>query len=153
MTHDEYTESVDKGQYPTVTEVPLDPPFENQNGIIQNLILKHITSVAMIESHSGTVRANHFHKTDWHYAYVVSGLVVYLERDIGSKVIPSPMVFRPGQMFFTPPMREHAMLFPEATKIITLAKNVRSHESHEADLVRVVLIDPSDVASYIKSIL
>jgi hypothetical protein len=44
-------------------------------------------------------------------------------------------------MFFTPPLVEHAMFFPEPTTFITFAKNVRDHEHHEDDVVRVKLVE------------
>lgn len=137
MTHDEYTTAVDEGRFPKDSKVPLPEAFKNANGIIQNLLLKPCTSIAVIESERGAVRANHYHRTDWHYAYVVSGCVYYFEREIGSKLTGVPKIFRAGEMFFTPPMREHAMLFSQQSTILTFAKNVRSHEEHEADLVRV----------------
>jgi quercetin dioxygenase-like cupin family protein len=135
--HDAYTSAVDAGLWPFDPRVPLPESFKNNNGTIQNLLLKPIQSVALIESLPGAVRASHYHKTDWHYALVTSGRVIYYEREVGSTEIPEPFVFGPGDMFFTPPLREHAMVFPVYTTILTFARNVRSHEEHEADLVRV----------------
>jgi hypothetical protein len=34
-------------------------------------------------------------------------------------------------------MREHIMYFLQSSVMITMAKNIRSHTQHEADLVRV----------------
>jgi hypothetical protein len=95
------------------------------------------------------MRANHYHKTDWHYAYVVSGKILYFERPVGSKEIPEPRVFLAREMFFTPPMREHVMVFPMETIFITMARNVRSHENHEADLVRVEFITNDRLSDYL----
>jgi len=135
--HDEYVEKVNQGKYPEDCSVPLNEPFVNENGYIQNLILSPVTSVACIESFADTIRANHYHKTDWHYSYVISGKIVYYERPVGETEIPDPRIFGPNQMFFSPPMVEHVMYFPEDTVFVTLAKNVRSHESHESDVIRV----------------
>ncbi len=140
--HEIYTDNVDQGSWPNVTEVPLGSAFVDERGVIQNLLLKPMTSLALIRSARGSVRANHYHKTDWHYAYVLSGSILYFERDIGSSDVPDPVVFRPGQMFFTPPMKEHAMVFAEDTLFLTMAKNERSHDNHEADLERVLFISP-----------
>lgn len=126
--------------YPSSTLVPLNTPFEDNRGYIQNLLLSPITSVARITSKRGTVRANHYHLTDWHYAFVEAGEILYFERPIDSSTIPDPIKVRPGTMFFTPPNVEHAMLFIEDTVFFTFAKNIRSHESHESDLVRVEFI-------------
>jgi dTDP-4-dehydrorhamnose 3,5-epimerase-like enzyme len=151
MTNDEYTSAVDRGEWPSDPRVPLDDPFTNHNGTIQNLVLKNMTSVAALTSVKGAVRANHYHKTDWHYAYVVSGSVAYFERPIGSDFIPEPTVFRKGEMFFTPPMKEHTMVFlADDSVIITMARNVRSHDSHEADLERVTFITPELAKSIVE---
>lgn len=149
MDNDTYTDMVDKGEWPKNCSVPLDDPFVNHNGVIQNLLLKPLTSVAIITSVAGSMRANHYHKTDWHYAYVVSGKILYFERPVDSKEIPKPHIFEPGEMFFTPPMVEHVMVFPEETIFVTMARNVRSHESHEADLVRVNFISTARLEDYV----
>jgi hypothetical protein len=135
---DAYWDQVEAMNWPSDRRVPLPEPFENAAGTIQNLCLRSVTSVASITSHSKSKRANHYHKTDWHFTFVVSGSVVYLERTVGSTGSPELIeTFKAGTMFFTPPMIEHCMLFPSDTVIITLAKNVRDHETHESDLVRV----------------
>lgn len=149
MTNEEYTKAVDTGTWPTSAEVPIPAPFADERGTITNLLLTPITSVAEIQSCRGSVRANHWHKTDWHYAYVVFGCVAYFERAVGSPEIPEPTFYRSGQMFHTPPSREHAMLFTEDSAIMTFAKNVRSHDNHEADVVRVDFITPDVAAKYL----
>ena len=149
MDNDTYTDMVDGGQWPEDCAVPLDAPFVNANGVIQNLVLKPMTSVAAITSEPGSMRANHYHKTDWHYTYVVEGRVLYFERPVDSEEIPKPRVFNTGKMFFTPPMKEHTMVFPVKTVIVTMARNVRSHESHEADLVRVEFISNEELKRHV----
>jgi quercetin dioxygenase-like cupin family protein len=142
MNNAEYTAAVDRGDWPSFPTVPLDAPFVNANGSIQNLVLKPMQSVTALTSVKGAVRANHYHKTDWHYTYVSHGTVLYLCRPIGSKDIPAPIVYKAGSLFFTPPLLEHAMVFAEDSVIITMAKNVRSHDEHESDLVRVEFVTP-----------
>jgi dTDP-4-dehydrorhamnose 3,5-epimerase-like enzyme len=144
MTNREYTAAVERGQFPEDIVVPIPPPFENDAGQIFNLLLEKITSVAIIESVADSIRSNHYHKTDWHYMYVLSGVMCYYWRPVGSKDPIKMNVFKKGQMMFTPPMVIHATYFPEPTTIITFAKNVRDHETHEADLVRSYLIRKDD---------
>ncbi len=146
---EQYTRAVEEQRWPPQPGVPLDHSFADKRGEIRNLLLTPITSVAEITSVRGSVRANHYHKTDWHYAYVVSGKVLYFERGLGDEDVPEPTAFYPGEMFFTPPMVEHAMLFAEDSKIITFARNVRSHDNHEADLVRVEVVTPAVVDKYL----
>lgn len=148
--HERYTTNVDKGRYPQDVQVPLPAPFANAAGEIQNLLLKPVQSVARIESVKGAVRANHWHRTDFHYAFVESGKVLYFERDVGCTTIPEPITFGPGEMFFTPPAREHAMLFAKDSVIFTFARRVRNHEEHEADVVRVAFITPEIAAEWVR---
>jgi dTDP-4-dehydrorhamnose 3,5-epimerase-like enzyme len=150
--HLRYVERVLAHDYPNDPIVPLDQPFVDARGVIQNLVLGSFTSSAIISSKPRAVRANHWHRTDWHFSYVVSGEVWYYERAITAAdtladrdgalkkwVVPA------GQMFFTPPRMAHAMAFPVDTAFITFAKNVREHDTHEEDVVRVPLIDPEAV--------
>jgi uncharacterized RmlC-like cupin family protein len=147
LTNRAFSALVEAGTYPEQISVPLDEPFVNKNGRIQNLLLERFTSAAIITSVPGAVRANHYHKTDWHYSYVISGSIRYFWRSVGSEGSPLEELFGTGAMFFTPPLVEHAMFFPEQTAFITFAKNIRDHEHHEADVVRVELVqahaDPS----------
>jgi oxalate decarboxylase/phosphoglucose isomerase-like protein (cupin superfamily) len=135
-----YTEAVAAGHVTEGGAVPLDDRFVNENGEILNVLFGKFQSVARLGSKRGAVRANHWHRTDDHYALVEYGRVLYFERAVGATEVPEPAAFGPGQMFYTPPGREHAMLFTEDTVIYTFAKNVRTHDEHEADLVRVPFV-------------
>ncbi|MEV5494448.1 hypothetical protein AB0M50_03505 [Nonomuraea fuscirosea] len=137
FTHAEYTRLVDEEKYPDTPLVPLDEPFVNSSGRILNVLLKRFTSAAWIESNAGSLRANHYHKTDWHYSFVASGTVVYGWRPSGSTALPEVSEFHAGQLFFTPPLVEHVMYFPVPTTFMTFARNLRDHVSHESDVVRV----------------
>src|SRR5262245_15003734 len=99
LSNREFSSLVASGLYPDQVEVPLDAPFLNENGKIQNLLLERFTSAALIHSVAGSVRANHFHKTDWHYSYVVSGMVWYYWRPAGSRQQPQQARFGAGTMF------------------------------------------------------
>tara|TARA_X000000950_G_scaffold155439_1_gene190563 strand:+ start:1568 stop:2044 length:477 start_codon:yes stop_codon:yes gene_type:complete len=141
MNSEEYSKLVEAGEYPNEPEVVIEHSFVNINGEIKNLLLQKFTSVAIITSKAGSIRANHYHKTDWHYAYVLQGKIDYFWKKIGEKEKTHSETFSKNQMFFTPPLVEHAMFFPVETIFITFAKNRRDHDNHESDLVRVQLID------------
>ena len=132
----------DPKTWPKDPLVPLEAPFEDARGGIQPLLERMMRSAMLIESKKGTVRANHFHKTDWHYCYMVSGEMEYYERPAGGAGKPRLIVARKGQMVFTPPMVEHAMRFTEDTTWVTLSRNPRDQSAYEADVVRVRLIAP-----------
>ncbi len=141
MKSEVYTKLVESREYPNDPEVIIDHSFKNENGEIINLLLQTFTSVALIHSNPGSVRANHYHKTDWHYAYIIEGEINYFWRKKNEKKKLESKIFKKNEMFFTPPLVEHAMFFPIKTSFITFAKNKRDHISHEGDLVRVKLID------------
>src|SRR3990170_2845635 len=127
----------ERGSWPKDVIVPVEKPFVDARGVIQNLVEADMRMAVVITSKKGAVRANHYHKTDWHYCYVLSGSIEYFHRPVGSQAAPERMLIRTGQLFFTPPMVEHAMRFPEDTVFLTLSRNDRHHEAYEADLVRV----------------
>lgn len=97
-------------------------------------------SALIIYSKKGTVRGNHYHRTDWHYCYVLSGTMEYYYRPTGSKEPPGCIITKAEQMVFTPPMVDHAMKCPEDTMFLTLSRNARDQETYEADLVRIEMI-------------
>ena len=99
-----------------------------------------IHSAVLIESKKGSIRANHYHKVDWHYCYIISGSIEYYYRPTNSEKEPIKILINAGQVFYTPPMVEHAMVFPEDTIFLTLGGGTRIHEDYENDLVRVNLV-------------
>ena len=107
------------------------PELEDDRGAIRNF--HHAGNVAVIESRAGTVRSNHLHRGEWHWLYVVSGRMRYLEK-FGDTVVERDVL--PGQRVFTGPGVPHRTEFPVDTVLLSLAP-AKTHDSHEADLVRV----------------
>lgn len=126
--------------WPNTVIVPLEPPFADSRGLLQPLVDAEMKSAVLITSRAGAVRGNHYHRTDWHYCYVVSGSIEYYHRPVNSSSEPQRVLVSTGEMFFTPPMVEHAMFFPEETSFLTLGRNPRDQESYEADVVRTTLL-------------
>ncbi len=132
----------ERASWPRDVIVPLERPFADKRGKIQPLVDATMESCVLITSKKGTVRANHYHQTDWHYCYVLSGSIAYYHRPHGSAEPPEKVMIKAGQLFFTPPMVEHAMVFPEDTVFLTLGRNSRRQEVYEADVRRVApLVD------------
>ena len=134
--------------WPSEPLVKLQNPFIDRRGSIQPLVDLMMQSAVMIESKAGSLRANHYHKTDWHYCYVISGQIQYFYKNVNSNKMPEMISVNEGNMVFTPPLVEHCMKFPEDTIFLTLSRNPRDQETYEADVVRVDLIDPSDSISW-----
>jgi quercetin dioxygenase-like cupin family protein len=137
MDNRKYSELVENRKFPADPMVPVGTQFKDDRGVIQNLLFTPINSVAVITSKAGSVRSNHYHKTDWHYLYVVSGSLKYFERDVDAPGNTPAKIIKAGEMFFTPPMKVHKIEFIEDCVMFSFAKNVRDHEHHEEDVVRL----------------
>lgn len=144
MTFEEYVRAVDRGEYPPDPRVILDPPVLTPAGGIWNLAFGKFEGAALIESLPHSVRSNHYHRTDWHYLVVMAGSVDYYWREVGDVNEPRIKRFKTSDVFFTPPMVEHALYFPEHTVLVSISKNARRHDDHEADLVRIKLVEIVD---------
>lgn len=128
--------------WPETVIVPLENPYEDARGAIHPLVDVKMQSALVIESKKGSIRANHYHKLDWHYCYVLNGEIDYYHRPVGDTNEPEKVTVKQGQLFFTPPMVEHAMVFTEDTTFLCLSRNPRDPDSYEEDLIRVELVKP-----------
>lgn len=134
----------EKLSFPSEIKIKLESPFVDARGLIQPLVDVSMESCVLIHSKKGTERANHYHQTDWHYCYVLSGEIEYYSRQVGSDSPPKITKISKGDMFFTGPMEEHTMLFLEDTEFLTFGRNSRSQEVYEADIIRIPsLVEPS----------
>lgn len=115
----------------------LSKPFIDNRGEIQNLLNEHHGSCVVIKSVKGCQRANHYHKEDYHYCYLISGKIIYMERPVGNTDAPIEYEIEPGTMFFTGPMIEHSMYFEEDSIFLTFGGGTRKHDDYENDLVRI----------------
>jgi dTDP-4-dehydrorhamnose 3,5-epimerase-like enzyme len=132
----------ERALWPKTVLVPLDLSYPDDRGEIVPLVDLDMKSAVMITSRKGSVRANHYHTTDWHFCYVVSGKIDYYHRPTGSTAKPEKVTVKAGQLFFTPPMVDHSMVFVEETTFLTLGRNSRRQEVYEADVVRIPPINP-----------
>ena len=135
----------DPSMWPEDVIVEMEDSHDDERGSIQPLYDLPTKSVVLITSKKGTVRANHYHLTDWHYCYVTEGEINYYYRPHGSQEAPDKVTVKTGQLFFTPPMVDHAMVFTEDTTFFTFGRNPRDQESYESDVRRIEMIDPNTI--------
>jgi dTDP-4-dehydrorhamnose 3,5-epimerase-like enzyme len=138
----------EKATWPNHGVIKLEKPFVDVRGSIKPLVDIMMQSAVMIESKAGSLRANHYHKTDWHYCYIISGKIEYLHRPTGSNQTPETILVNEGEMVFTPPMIDHGMKFPVDTVFLTLSRNPRDQASYEADVVRVDMVSTDGLKSW-----
>ena len=133
---------------PAQVRVPLTEPLRDERGeIIKLLEGVAVDSVLLINSKKGTVRGNHYHQHDSHYRYVIRGKLEYFWRPAGDTTPPQRIVVSAGQMFYSPPMTEHAMRFLEDATFLAFTTRPRDRQSYEEDTVRVKLVEPQKTAA------
>jgi dTDP-4-dehydrorhamnose 3,5-epimerase-like enzyme len=130
----------EKDFWPNDVIVALEDAFIDERGSIQPLVDLPMKSCVIITSKKGSIRANHYHKTDWHFCYVVSGEIEYHHKPHGSDESIKILKIKKGELFFTPPMVDHAMVFTEDTVFLTLGRNSRKQEVYEEDIEKVELV-------------
>lgn len=134
MKNQEYVEKVNTGKYPSDIVIPLDKPFVDDRGIIQNLWLGNSGSITLIKSNKGAIRAKHKHTDDFHAAYILNGEVKYVEGEPDGE--QKEFFFKTGDMFFTRPGIYHFMEFLTDCEMLTINGIVKNHENYEKDIQR-----------------
>jgi len=127
-------------KWPKGVLVKLEKAFSDARGDIQPLVDLPMKSCVLITSKKGALRANHYHKTDWHFCYVLNGEIEYTHRPHGEEGPGETVIVGEGELFFTPPMVDHAMVFTQDTTFITLGRNSRKQDVYEADVERIELV-------------
>lgn len=117
-------------------------------GSILSIVDDQVKNVSIITCLPKTFRSNHLHKKDWHYMYVLEGIMEYFF------VIKNKTYFmriKKGENVFTPPRELHATYFPVKTVLLVSSKNPRDKKTYEKDTIREKLIDLKNYKSMKKS--
>jgi dTDP-4-dehydrorhamnose 3,5-epimerase-like enzyme len=117
--------------------------IKDERGTIKDILDPdvRIRSVLVITSRAGSIRANHYHKKDTHYVYLLSGKMEYTEKDMNSRSSrKKSYIIHPGDLVLSPPMMAHAMHFLEDTVFLAFTTERREQASYEKDTVRIQLI-------------
>ena len=120
----------------------------DRRGSINSIVDETVKNISIITCYPKTIRSNHFHKKDWHYMYVLEGVMEYFF------VIKNKTYFmkiKKGENVFTPPRELHATYFPLKTVLLVSSKNPRDRKTYEKDTVREELIDLKNYKSMKKS--
>lgn len=117
------------------------PLHIDKRGSIINVLEGKITSVLLIPSKKGAVRANHYHKKDSHYIYMISGKMRYSARDMRkAHSRKRSVILKSGDLLYTPPMVGHVMEFLEESVFLALTTEKRNQKAYESDTVRIDLL-------------
>ncbi len=119
---------------------------DDERGIIEKLAEGQYQGILRITSKKGAVRANHYHKSDSHLCYLVSGKVRYVYRPAEDEKAPlQEKIIEAGQLFYSPPMEAHAMDFLEDSEFYCFTTEKRGQADYENDIVKVVLVEPREL--------
>lgn len=117
---------------------------KDSRGSILSIVDKKVNNVSIITCLPKTIRSNHSHRRDWHYMYVLEGIMEYYF------VIKNKTYFmkiKKGESVFTPPKELHATYFPVKTVLLVSSKNKRDKKTYENDTIRQKLIDLKNLKS------
>jgi len=113
----------------------LPKEFVDNRGAI--LPIEHeLGNVQVIWSNAGAIRANHYHKTDTHACYLVTGSMDYYWRNHGDVKIHKER-FTQGTKFTTGPNIDHEMVFTDNSIMVVVSKYSRDPKSYDDDIVKI----------------
>ena len=117
--------------------VNLPKNIEDIRGFIQPLCDLNMKSASLIFTKPNQWRANHYHKEDWHFIYVLKGSFEYYFRKTNSDEKIQKKIVKKGELLYTGNMIDHAMYYLEDTDILVVSKNPRDQKTYEEDTVRI----------------
>jgi len=122
----------------TIRVVTIKPSFTDDRGTITNVLEEPISSIVLITCRKGAIRANHYHKKDSHWSYMLKGRMEYYEKRKNGKV--EMAMVEEGQMVYSAPNVPHAMKFLETSIFLALTTKKRSKGRYDDDTVKCQII-------------
>ncbi|HPW77032.1 MAG: hypothetical protein BWY44_00301 [Candidatus Omnitrophica bacterium ADurb.Bin292] len=119
----------------------IDPAFVDARGEIFNIFEGNIGHVAYITSKKGSVRANHYHKKDIQYMYLISGAYETHCCPVEDPSRKQVLKVKAGDIVKTPPMVAHAQKFTEDSVFLSLTTRMREEGKYEEDTIAFAVID------------
>lgn len=111
--------------------------FKDKRGSLLKIIDKNFSSCIEIFSKKGSIRANHYHKKDEHYAYIIEGKILFIYRNRKKNAKLNYKVMKKGDLFFTTYMQDHIAYFLSNTHFLAFSSRKRTKFDYEKDLVRL----------------
>jgi len=123
--------------------------FSDHRGYLLKILDKGFSSCIEIYSKKGSIRANHYHKKDEHYCYILKGeiLFFYKDRKKGAKL--NYKIVKKGDLFFTTYNQDHLAYFTKNTHFLSFSIRKRSKIDYENDLVRLKMNEDPQILKII----
>lgn len=122
-----------------IKKIKVKSSFKDKRGVITNVLEEKINSVVLITCKKGAIRANHYHKKDSHWSYIISGSMEYYEENRSGKI--DKIIVKKGEMVYSAPKVPHAMKFLEPSVFIALTTKKRKSGKYDKDTVPYKFIE------------
>ena len=119
----------------------IDLTVRDSRGDIINVFEGQVGHVALITSKKGSVRANHYHKKDRQYIYLVSGAYESHSCRVENPSQKQVLQVRPGDIVYTPPLTAHAQKFTEDSVFLALSTLEREEGKYEDDTIAYQVVE------------
>ena len=119
----------------------INPAVRDNRGDIINVFEGQAGHVALITSKKGSVRANHYHKKDHQYIYLISGAYESHGCRVENPSQKQVLQVRSGDIVYTPPLTAHAQKFTEDSVFLALSTLQREKGKYEDDTVAFQVIE------------
>lgn len=124
--------------------------FKDKRGWLKKILDGNFSSCIEIYSKKDSIRANHYHKKDTHFIYVINGEILYFYKDRKKRAKTKCKLMKKNDLFFTPAMQEHMAYFTKNTHFLAFSTRKRTKFDYEKDLIKVNMRDYQEVATAIK---
>src|SRR3989338_5037201 len=129
----------------------IDPAFTDWRGAITNVFEGRIEHIALITSKKGSVRANHYHKKDHQYIYLVSGAFESHSCHVEQPEKKQVLYMKAGDIVETPPLVAHAQKFTEDSVFLALTTLQRESGKYEEYTISFPVIKGGYINPALKS--
>ena len=119
----------------------IDPAVKDWRGEITNIFEGRIEHIALITSKKGTVRANHYHKQDHQFIYLVSGAFESHSVDTRDTTQRQVLQIEAGDIVETPALIAHAQKFTRDSVFLALTTRQREQGKYEEDTIAWPVIE------------
>jgi dTDP-4-dehydrorhamnose 3,5-epimerase-like enzyme len=109
--------------------------FEDERGVIQDLLTEPLDSVTEIFTKNGAIRGNHIHAQTTQWTYIVSGRLRIATRKSDEEVFYEWGT--PGKLLCESPGIAHAWQAMEDTCVLVFTRGPRSGDNYEDDVTRL----------------
>jgi dTDP-4-dehydrorhamnose 3,5-epimerase-like enzyme len=122
-----------------MTLIPLEINFEDDRGIIMDLLSKQdMNAATLISFKKGAIRGNHYHKHTIQYNFILKGSLKYAyqtgDGPIGEVILSTD---NSSRLNFSEAWEKHAMIALEDTEMLVFTMGPRGGNDYETDTYRL----------------